>query len=291
MPRFKRVYIEITNRCNLKCDFCPSATLHRSGRMMNESDFVHILKEVKPYTDYLYFHLLGEPFLNPRLDRFLQLSHESGMKVNLTTNGVLIQKVAPILIKAPALRQINFSIHSFEANEQAGTLKDYLVKIATFIEEIQKERAVYCNLRLWNMDSEELKAKNSLNADILKLMEEVFKLDFSLSEKLQQSHNIKIKERVFINMAKKFEWPTLNRDVISEQMFCYGLRDHLAIQADGTVVPCCLDSEGNIPLGNIHHTPLSDILASERAVNMYEGFSQRKAVEELCKRCGYAKRY
>lgn len=291
MPRFKRVYIEITNRCNLKCDFCPSATLHRSGRMMNESDFVHILKEVKPYTDYLYFHLLGEPFLNPRLDRFLQLSHESGMKVNLTTNGVLIQKVAPILIKAPALRQINFSIHSFEANEQAGTLKDYLVKIATFIEEIQKERAVYCNLRLWNMDSEELKAKNSLNADILKLMEEVFKLDFSLSEKLQQSHNIKIKERVFINMAKKFEWPTLNRDVISEQMFCYGLRDHLAIQADGTVVPCCLDSEGNIPLGNIHQTPLSDILASERAVNMYEGFSQRKAVEELCKRCGYAKRY
>lgn len=291
MPRFKRVYIEITNRCNLKCDFCPSATLHRSGRMMNESDFVHILKEVKPYTDYLYFHLLGEPFLNPRLDRFLQLSHESGMKVNLTTNGVLIQKVAPILIKAPALRQINFSVHSFEANEQAGTLKDYLVKIATFIEEIQKERAVYCNLRLWNMDSEELKAKNSLNADILKLMEEVFKLDFSLSEKLQQSHNIKIKERVFINMAKKFEWPTLNRDVISEQMFCYGLRDHLAIQADGTVVPCCLDSEGNIPLGNIHQTPLSDILASERAVNMYEGFSQRKAVEELCKRCGYAKRY
>lgn len=291
MPRFKRVYIEITNRCNLKCDFCPSATLHRSGRMMNESDFVHILKEVKPYTDYLYFHLLGEPFLNPRLDRFLQLSHESGMKVNLTTNGVLIQKVAPILIKAPALRQINFSIHSFEANEQAGTLKDYLVKIATFIEEIQKERPVYCNLRLWNMDSEELKAKNSLNADILKLMEEVFKLDFSLSEKLQQSHNIKIKERVFINMAKKFEWPTLNRDVISEQMFCYGLRDHLAIQADGTVVPCCLDSEGNIPLGNIHQTPLSDILASERAVNMYEGFSQRKAVEELCKRCGYAKRY
>ena len=291
MPRFKRVYIEITNRCNLKCDFCPSATLHRGGRMMDESDFVHILKEVKPYTDYLYFHLLGEPFLNPRLDRFLQLSHESGMKVNLTTNGVLIQKVAPILIKAPALRQINFSVHSFEANEQAGTLKDYLVKIATFIEEIQKERAVYCNLRLWNMDSEELKAKNSLNADIFKLMEEVFKLDFSLSEKLQQSHNIKIKERVFINMAKKFEWPTLNRDVISEQMFCYGLRDHLAIQADGTVVPCCLDSEGNIPLGNIHQTPLSDILASERAVNMYEGFSQRKAVEELCKRCGYAKRY
>ena len=291
MPRFKRVYIEITNRCNLKCDFCPSATLGRGGRMMNETDFIHILKEVKAYTDYLYFHLLGEPFLNPRLERFLQLSHESGMQVNLTTNGVLIQKVAQILVKSPALRQINFSIHSFEANEQTGTLKDYLLNIARFIKEAQSERPLYCNLRLWNMDAEELKAKNTLNTDILRLIEDVFELDFSLSERLQQTHQVKIKDRVFIHMAEKFAWPTLNREVISERLFCYGLRDHLAIQADGTVVPCCLDSEGNIPLGNIHQTPLRDILASERAVNLYEGFSQRKAVEELCKRCGYAQRY
>ena len=130
-----------------------------------------------------------------------------------------------------------------------------------------------------------------MNTDILRLIEDVFELDFSLSERLQQTHQVKIKDRVFIHMAEKFAWPTLNREVISERLFCYGLRDHLAIQADGTVVPCCLDSEGNIPLGNIHQTPLREILASERAVNLYEGFSQRKAVEELCKRCGYAQRY
>lgn len=174
MPRFKKVYIEITNRCNLKCDFCPSATLGRHGRVMTESDFIHILNEVKPYTNYLYFHLLGEPFLNPRIERFLQLSHEAGMQVNLTTNGTLIQKVEDILIKTPALRQVNFSIHSFEANEQNGTLEDYLLKIANFIERIQAVKPVYCNLRLWNMDAEELKAKNSLNQQILSLIEQAF---------------------------------------------------------------------------------------------------------------------
>ena len=257
MPRFKKIYIEITNRCNLKCDFCPSATLGRKGRVMTESDFIHILNEVKPYTNYLYFHLLGEPFLNPRIGRFLELSHEAGMQVNLTTNGTLIKKVEDILIQAPALRQINFSIHSFEANEQNGTLEDYLLSIADFIDRIQAVKPIY----------------------------------FNLSEKLQETHNIKIKDRVFINMAEKFEWPTLERDVISEKMFCYGLRDHIAIQADGTVVPCCLDSEGKIPLGNVHETPLNEILESERAKNMYDGFSRRCAVEELCKRCGYAKRY
>ena len=159
MPRFKKVYIEITNRCNLKCDFCPSATLGRNGRVMTESDFIHILNEVKPYTNYLYFHLLGEPFLNPRIGRFLELSHEAGMQVNLTTNGTLIKKVEDLLINSPALRQINFSIHSFEANEQNTTLEDYLLTIANFIERIQESRPVYCNLRLWNMDAEELKAK------------------------------------------------------------------------------------------------------------------------------------
>lgn len=291
MPRFKKIYVEITNRCNLKCDFCPSATLGRNGKVMNEDDFKHILKEVKPYTNYLYFHLLGEPFLNPRIGRFLEMSHEAGIQVNLTTNGVLIGKVKETLIQSPALRQINFSVHSFEANESTQTLKDYLMQIASFIDEIQAVRPVYCNLRLWNMDGEALQAKNTLNQQILDLIEEAFHLSYRLNEKLMETNNVKIRDRVFINMADKFEWPSLEREVISEKMFCYGLRDHIGIQADGTVVPCCLDSEGKIPLGNVFETPLHDILESERAKAMYDGFSNRVAVEELCKRCGYAKRY
>ncbi|MFR9295073.1 radical SAM/SPASM domain-containing protein [Turicibacter sanguinis] len=291
MPRFKKIYVEITNRCNLKCDFCPSATLGRNGKVMNEDDFKHILKEVKPYTNYLYFHLLGEPFLNPRIGRFLEMSHEAGIQVNLTTNGVLIGKVKETLIQSPALRQINFSVHSFEANESTQTLKDYLMQIASFIDEIQAVRPVYCNLRLWNMDGEALQAKNTLNQQILDLIEEAFHIPYRLNEKLMETNNVKIRDRVFINMADKFEWPSLEREVISEKMFCYGLRDHIGIQADGTVVPCCLDSEGKIPLGNVFETPLHDILESERAKAMYDGFSNRVAVEELCKRCGYAKRY
>lgn len=291
MPRFKKIYVEITNRCNLKCDFCPSATLGRNGKVMSEDDFKHILKQVKPYTNYLYFHLLGEPFLNPRIGRFLEMSHEAGIQVNLTTNGVLIGKAKEILIHSPALRQINFSIHSFEANESNQTLEGYLMQIINFINEIQEIRPIYCNLRLWNMDGEELQAKNTLNQKILALIEKGFNLPYRLNEKLIETNNIKVRDRVFINMADKFEWPTLNRDVISEKMFCYGLRDHIGILADGTVVPCCLDSEGQMALGNVFETSLDSILESERATSIYNGFSNRIAVEELCKRCGYAKRY
>ena len=291
MPRFKRVYVEITNNCNLNCDFCPSSKLKRNGKMMTEEAFQEIINQLKPYTNYLYFHLLGEPLLNPRLEKFFKISEEAGMFVNLTTNGTLINKAANTLINAKSLRQINFSIHSFESNESDKTIENYLEQIVNFINQIQKERTIYCNLRLWNMSSEELQAKNTLNQKILNIIEDLFGLDFKLSEQLQTKNNIKIRPGVFINMAEKFEWPNLDRQVISEEMFCYGLRDHLAIQVDGTVVPCCLDSEGQVPLGNIFEKPLEAILNDPRATAIYDGFSRRYAVEELCKRCGYATRY
>jgi len=258
---------------------------------MSIEEFQYILNQLQPYTKYLYFHLLGEPLLNPRLGTFLKLSAAAGMQVNLTTNGLLIEKVEAILIESESLRQVNFSIHSFEANETNEDIQCYIQKIAQFIEKIQEKRLVYCSLRLWNMNTQELQAKNSLNQRILQLIQSVFQLDFQLSERLQETNQIKLKEGVFLHMAEKFEWPTLNQNIISEEMFCYGLRDHFAIQVNGTVVPCCLDSEGKIPLGNIFDTNLVEILESERAKNIYDGFSRRCAVEELCKRCGYATRY
>ena len=291
MPRFKRVYIEITNSCNLRCDFCPSANLQRNGKMMTREEFKYIINQVKPYTNFLYFHLLGEPLLNPHLADFFEIAENMGMKVNLTTNGTLINKTRASLLNAKSLRQINFSIHSFEANESDRVMELYLTQIVDFIKQIQEKQKIYCNLRLWNMSTQELQAKNTLNQKILKQIENAFQLEFKLNEKLQEKNQIKIREGVFLHMAEKFEWPTLNREIISEEMFCHGLRDHIGIQADGTVVPCCLDSEGKIPLGNIFEQPLDKILESQRAQAIYDGFSRRCAVEDLCKRCGYATKY
>lgn len=291
MRKFKKVYVEITNVCNLKCDFCPSASLTRGLRFLKEENFVHIIKAIRPYTDYVYFHLMGEPFMNPKIGRFLEICDEFGLKVNITTNGVLLPKVKDILYVSPALRQINISLHSFEANDGQITLEQYLENIAIFIQEVHERTNIICSIRLWNMDSAELKARNQLNDDILHLLSEKLELPYELSDVLQDKQSIKIKNRVYINMAEKFEWPTLNREVISESGFCYGLRDQIGILVDGTVVPCCLDSEGKIPLGNVYEHSLDDILQSERAQNIYDGFTRRCAVEELCKRCGYAQRY
>ena len=234
---------------------------------------------------------MGEPFLNKNLGTFLDISAEHDLKVNITTNGTLIQKVKEKLLGKKALRQVNISLHSFEANDINNDLNTYVRNITDFVKEATEKSEIICAIRLWNMSTEELKASNDLNDDILTMLEEQLSLDIRLSEALQNSQNIKLKDRVYLNMAEKFEWPDMDRDVIDENVFCYGLRDQIGVLVDGTVVPCCLDSEGNIPLGNIFESTVEEIINSERAKNMYDGFSRRCAVEELCKRCGYAKRH
>ncbi|MEG0152763.1 MAG: SPASM domain-containing protein [Cellulosilyticaceae bacterium] len=289
MKRFKKVYIEITNICNLSCNFCPKTK--RKLKMTNEERFIHVIEAVKPYTDYIYLHLMGEPLLNPELGKFLAISYENKLKVNITTNGTLLHKVQDTLINSPALRQINISLHSFEANDQVIDLHQYVQGIVDFIIKAREKSNIICSIRLWNMDNEELKGSNRLNTDIISLLEEKLGLDISIREKLQEKPSLKLAKNLYLNMAEKFEWPDMEREIIDEEAFCYGLRDQVGVLVDGTVVPCCLDSEGNIPLGNLFESSMEDILASERAKNLYEGFSNRCAVEELCKRCGYVKRY
>lgn len=287
MKKFKKIYIEITNVCNLSCNFCPKTS--RKYEFMNKDSFEEIIKKIKGHTDHVYFHLMGEPFLNKNLEHFLDISGENNLKVNITTNGTLINNVKNILIQSKSLRQINISLHSFEANDNETNFQEYIQNIINFIKETSEKTEIICSLRLWNLDGK-YKASNDMNIDIFKLFEEEFNLDIKLNEVFKEKHSFKLKDRVYISMGEKFKWPSLKDEELGERAFCYGLRDQIGILVDGTVVPCCLDSEGSIPLGNIFTQDLESIVNSERAVAIYNGFSGRKAVEDLCKKCGFINR-
>jgi radical SAM protein with 4Fe4S-binding SPASM domain len=288
MKKYKKVYIEITNICNLNCNFCPKT--NRQLKYMNREEFMHVINQVKPYTDHVYFHLMGEPLLSTEIGAFLKICGDKGIKVNLTTNGTLIKRAGPQLLKAPSLRKVSFSLHSFEANEMDGPLKQYVSDIIEFIEEAIV-KGIICELRLWNVDSEGIKASNKMNSDIAELLEQALNIKFSLIGDIGRHNNLKLKDNLYLHLAHKFEWPDIEGEIEEQQVFCYGLRDQFGILVDGTVVPCCLDKEGTIALGNIFDQPLDQILNGERAQRVYRGFTERTAAEELCRKCGYAKRH
>lgn len=290
MKKFKKFYIEITNVCNLACVFCPQTK--RRSEFMSIETFSNILDQIKPHTEYIYFHVKGEPLLHPEIDKFLDLSYEKGFKVNITTNGTLINQVKDKIMMKPALRQINFSLHSFDGNEGGKNKDEYINNILSFVQEAVENTNIYLSLRLWNVDKNSgTSIQKKKNCEILEAIEEKFNLNYKIEEKVIPGSGIKISPRIYLNQDHEFKWPDLNEEEDEGKGFCYGLRNQIAILVDGTVVPCCLDGEGVIDLGNINKTNFSHIVESERANNIFHGFSRREAVEELCRKCGYRRKF
>ena len=273
MKRFNKIYLEISNLCNLSCSFCPGT--QRKKRSMTEADLLLLLPKLRPYTDYLYFHLMGEPLLHPQLERFLHLAGEYGFRVILTTNGTLLPKQQEMLLRSPALHKVNISLHAFEANDLAVSFEEYLAGCLRFGQAAEGKKLI--SYRLWNQGG-----LDERNRDILLLLKEAFPSDWITERK-----GIRIGQRIYLEHGDKFDWPDLSAPDGGDDVFCYGLKDQLGILADGTVVPCCLDHEGNIPLGNLFLQDLEEILTAPRTQAMLRD----KAQEELCRKCGYAKRF
>lgn len=274
MKRFNKIYIEISNICNLSCAFC--AGTKRAPRIMNEQELKAVLLRIKPYTDYVYFHLMGEPLCHPQLREFLKIAADEGFKVIITTNGTLLREQSDVLLSSSGLHKVNISLHAFEANDLAMPFSRYLDGCFEFGKAAEGKKIIV--YRLWNNGG-----ADERNGEILAAMKEYFKEPW-----VDERKGIRIGERVYLEYGDRFDWPSLGAADLGEKMFCMGLRDQIGILADGTVVPCCLDHDGDIALGNIFESDFGDIIESERARAILGGFEHSTAKEELCRKCGYA---
>lgn len=275
--RFRKIYLEIGNICNLNCAFCPKTK--RPPRMMKEEEFSSLLPKLRPYTDFLYFHLMGEPLCHPDLERFLQLAGQAGFRVILTTNGTLLAKNQELLLRSPALHKVNISLHAFEANELSVPFAEYLREAFAFGQAAEGKCIV--SYRLWNQGGADEK-----NDEIIRTVAQYFPEPWA-----RERSGHRLGDKIYLEYGEKFDWPDQKAAEGEACLFCYGLRDQLGVLCDGTVVPCCLDHEGDLALGNLFAQEMEEILQSPRAQKIYGGFSRRVAVEELCRKCGYARRF
>lgn len=275
--RFKKIYIEITNYCNLNCSFCNNN--NRFKKFMSVSEFEYIINEIKDYTNYVYLHVKGEPLLHPKLEEILTVCQKNNIKVNITTNGTLIKQQKDIILNSACVRQLNFSLHS------ENNISTYFEDIFSAAKELSTK--MFISYRLWTLKDYKLDKKST---EIVQKIIDSYKLSTETVDKLLNCTSVEIFFNTFVNKDNLFSWPDINNEE-EQNHFCYGLKTHIGILVDGTVVPCCLDGEGIIQLGNIFNEKLNDILHSNRAKKIMKGFTNNKCVEKLCLKCTFKNRF
>lgn len=279
--RFKKIYVEITNCCNMHCSFCIQNS--RKQHFMTCEEFTHIIEEIKPYTEMIYMHVLGEPLLHPKIFHFMQIAHEHGLYVQLTTNGTLIEECLEGLCQAPNLRQINISVHSFSQYDESEQTA-YLNKIAKAAHTLS-DAGKYVSLRLWNMHDDR-PSDETIKA--IQHFEQLFNIHI---DKTQRRQSVKLMKQVFLQFDEVFEWPDLRNPYVSDTGKCLGWKQMCAILCDGKVVPCCLDSKGTEVLGNIFQESFSEILCNKSNLTILDELKSGKIKCELCQHCSYRLRF
>ncbi|HIC13350.1 MAG TPA: radical SAM/SPASM domain-containing protein [Sulfurimonas sp.] len=285
---FNRVHIEITNICGLACSFCPPKL--QPTKTMSLEFFEKVLLELQPYTKSLAFHVMGDPLTLSNLFEYLELAKKHGFVVELTTSGYYLKSTAMEVLFHPAVRQLNISLNSYNKNPLSLSFLEYMDGVLNACKsKLENYPKPFINLRVWNLD--DILSEAAFNDLLFSTMENFFdtKIDLDAIYK-DKVKSLRLASKVLLNFDNYFQWPSLKSTHDSDAT-CYALKSHIGILADGTVVPCCLDGEGVINLGNMHETSLPDILGSSRAQNMIEGFKHAKAVEELCRKCSYKDRF
>lgn len=272
---FKKIYIEITNKCNLNCSFC--SIDNNIKREMSLDEFELVLNKINNYTDYIYLHVKGEPLIHSKFKEILELCKKYNKQVNITTNGTLLKKKVIDILHSNIVRQINISMQSL-------TNDKYLNDILESVKYILDNSNIQLVFRFWALKNNEF---TNLEKIAIENIIEFFHLNKNILNEIKNDKNIKLLNNLYLNKNNLFEWPNLESNHYNELGHCYGLKTHIGILVDGTVVPCCLDSKGIINLGNIFNNNLSSILDSNQVKNIIKGFNDNKVCEELCKHCNF----
>jgi len=287
--RFRQIYLEITNVCNLNCSFCPGTT--RPAAFMSQRLFKTLLPQAKKLAGQIYLHVLGEPLMHPEFGDFLKLAEEESVPVSVTTNGTMLDSPAAECLLNPNVRQVNISMHTLGLPAVAPRREHITQSIFEFTRQAMTVRPdLYINYRFWNRNSDADSATLEFNEIMAaRIAKELDISPFDINGAGRRSRCLK--GRLYVNLDVRFDWPQIGTGEGSADGFCHGLMTQLAVLADGTVVPCCLDCDGVIVLGHCPEQTLEEILKGERAVAMLEQMQQKKLSEQLCRHCSFRLRF
>jgi len=312
-----RVYLELSNTCNFKCDFCPIEHSKRQKKFMDFSLFKKAVDDVVRYqiSDWVAFHVLGEPLLYPRIFDAVSYVKSRGLKLLITTNGSLlttdtVDKLAGLEVdkisisletNSPAehlLRRSGLSFHQYyhQILNAIRLVKAKSKKTTIVISMMNSRSRKFFDLDkevTGNYKEEAFKAKlASLIYDIYisinkeKTMGEIVKFLDGFDCNRPRAIVIEKNIRIFIQMFGDWGNAFTTQKVFPANFgyCCYAL-NNVAVLSDGRVTMCCVDYDGHTSLGNIRDNSLYSLLHNEKTRTLREGFKKFRLMHPYCRRC------
>ncbi|MCP4543429.1 MAG: radical SAM protein [Chloroflexi bacterium] len=317
---FKHIHIEVTNVCNFQCEFCADADMKRRRGHMKLDLLRKILDEVADFSGHptIFFHLMGEPLLHPHIFDAIAMAVERGLNLELITNGSTFHLLPEHIHQLVESRipKVTVSLQTPDAQtfnlRGAKGLKaeQYFRGIVRFTREnMLSESNTIVQIKF--MDSTPtfysmpyktmhiIEGQKQLHHHLTDWAERI--LDGTVPDsRIQEIIGQKF-TRVLAGVPRFFiihpkvvlhnfpleNWGNLNQEKIyhAKVGYCDGTTGQLGIFHNGTVVPCCTDFDGFIPLGNVNDQSLEQILQDQPARDLTQTFDRLQVQHSLCQKC------
>ncbi len=318
--RFECIFLELTNRCNFSCLFCPDALMGRARGQMEPGVAKRLLDEIaeKNLARWVNLSLMGEPLLHPQLLEIAEHGVGLGLAIHVITNLSLLNA-------ENARRLLDLPIAHLALSLQTPGPEDFRLKNApdrfsldksmelidlAVRSKLETESSTEISIHLLTTRLERPRGLALLEATRARLdMTDRFRKrarswarEFSLPPPSPASildplrfwlgldGFVPLLPGVSLSFKRATLWAntllTEGTEVEArENGTCQLALDTLGILWDGSLTLCCLDFDGVLSFGNASDGRLGEALESEAYQDLQRSFTDGRLIQPFCQRC------
>ena len=256
-PKIKTAFLEVTNKCNLRCKMCIYQKLQIKTGYMSKQLFQSCIDQLSELgVDSLSLHFGGESLCHPDFKDFLKYAIQKrascGIRsINWTDNGMLFNRSMADLVVDLKLDSIYFSLDGIgQVNDSIRLGSKYSI-IEENIKYLLKKRGktVKPVVKLLVVDCGKTEEeKRELYRKWIHLVDGISLIPSILPDNTWENKKT-------ISQTHK---------TISPPKFCSFPLDTIAISWDGKVTGCCLDYVFKMDLGDVTKKSIKEIWEGSR---------------------------
>ncbi len=283
--------IEPVNFCNLSCPECPAGngSITREKKAMEFDLFRKIICEIKDYTYYLTLYFQGEPFLHPQFIKFIQFSNEHQIYTASSTNAQFIDDEMAKKIIESGLNKLIVSLDGstqevYEKYRIGGSFskaKDCISFLVKWKKSFNSS-SPFIELQFLVLKHNEhqireiKKLSKNLNANKLRLKS-------AQITNFKEGSDLLPTQKRYARYIKSKDGDYKRKEKIKNR--CWRAFSGAVIAANGDVLPCSFDKNGEHAFGNINEKSLAEIWHNEKAHSFRKQILKNKKEFEMCKNC------